>query len=63
MLIVETIARITATVPVSYEAADAPLLVEEDDDGTIEPTAALDDRTEDVDDDEDGAGEGEDDAP
>ncbi|WP_316227537.1 toll/interleukin-1 receptor domain-containing protein [Bradyrhizobium sp. SZCCHNR3015] len=52
-----------AAVPVSYEAADAPLPSEEDDDGTIEPIAALDDRMEDTAEDEDAVGEVEDDAP
>jgi hypothetical protein len=32
-----------ATIPVSYDAADPPLPSEEDEDGTIVPTAALDD--------------------
>jgi hypothetical protein len=40
-----------ATVPVSYEAVDAPLPSEEDDDGTIVQRAALDDHIDDFDED------------
>jgi hypothetical protein len=45
---------IQGTVPVSYDAVDALLPSEEDEDGTIVPSAALDDRMDDVDEDEDG---------
>jgi hypothetical protein len=38
-----------ATVPVSYDAVDAPLPSEEDEDGTIVPTAAFDDHIDDFD--------------
>lgn len=41
---------IKATVPVSYDAVDAPLPSEEDEDGTIVPSAALDDRMDDIED-------------
>jgi hypothetical protein len=38
-----------ADVPVSYEASDAPLPSEEDDEGNIVPSAALDDQIDDLD--------------
>lgn len=41
---------ITATVPVSYDAFDAPLPSEEDEDGNIVPSAALDELSDDMDD-------------
>jgi len=41
-----------ATIPVAYDAADPPLLSEEDDEGNIIPNAALDDHLDDLDDDE-----------
>lgn len=51
---------VQATVPVSYDAVDAPLPSEEDEDGTIVPSAALDDRMDDTDEGEN-RGPGEDD--
>jgi hypothetical protein len=41
-----------ADVPVSYDATDPPLPSEEDDEGTIVPTASLDDHFDDTDEDE-----------
>ena len=38
-----------ADLPVSYEATDAPLPSEEDEDGNIVPRAELDDRSDDLD--------------
>ena len=38
-----------ADLPVSYEATDAPLPSEEDEDGNIVPSAELDDRSDDLD--------------
>ena len=43
-----------ANVPVSYDAADAPLPTEEDEEGTIVPSAALDDHFDDTDTDDAG---------
>jgi hypothetical protein len=48
-----------ATVPVSYDATDPPLISEEDEEGNIIPSAALDDHLDDTDDEpHDASGEG-----
>ncbi|MFI5386936.1 MAG: toll/interleukin-1 receptor domain-containing protein [Fimbriimonadales bacterium] len=49
-----------ATVPVSYEASDPPLPSEEDDEGNIVPSAALDEQIDDLD---EGGEEGDPDEP
>lgn len=46
-----------ATVPVSYDATDAPLPSEEDEEGTIVPSASLDDHIEAFDEDESESGD------
>jgi hypothetical protein len=46
-----------AAVPVSYETADPPLPSEEDEEGNIVPSAALDDEIDDLDDENEHAGD------
>jgi hypothetical protein len=50
---------LTAKLPVSYEAVDAPLPTEEDDEGNIVPTAALDDHLDDLESEEEPEEDGE----
>lgn len=50
---------LTAPLPVSYEAADPPLPTEEDEEGNIVPTAALDDHLDDPEGDEEPEDDGE----
>jgi hypothetical protein len=45
-----------ADVPISYDAVDAPLPSEEDDEGNVVPVAALDDQSDDMDEGDGGDG-------
>jgi hypothetical protein len=47
---------LVTAVPVSYEAVDPPLPSEEDEEGNIVPTAALDDQTDDLDEEDEPVG-------